>query len=133
MASDSLDTCVVVSLVLGEPMSQRDAAWEFLESGDMHHIADLTISEAVYVLEYHYKQTREQITDEFNNFFSVHNDVLNYNRSLFNLVFPYYVSHPSLSFNDCCLAFYAELSHAEPLFTFDKKLAKQHPTAKLLQ
>ena len=63
---------------------------------------------------------------------SVFDDVLNYNRGLFDLVLPYYESHPSLSFNDCMLAFYAELNHAEPLFTFDAKLAKQHPSAKKL-
>lgn len=132
MISDSLDTCVIVSLALGEPANQRDAAWELLESGDIHHVADLAISEAVYVLEYHYKQTREEIVRGLNNLFATHDDVLNYNHNLINLVFPYYTAHPSLSFNDCCLAFYAELNHAEPLFTFDKKLAKQHPTAKLL-
>ena len=133
MRNDSLDTCVLISILLGEPANQRDLAWELLETGDMHHIADLTISEAVYVLEYHYKQTREQIVNELRSFLSAHGDVIIYNRNLFDHVFPYYVAQSSLSFNDCYLAFHAELGHAEPLFTFDKKLAAKHPSAKLLQ
>lgn len=131
--NDSLDTSVILSVLIGEPAGQRDAAWELLESGSAHQIADLAISEAVYVLEYHYKQTRKEINFEFQNFFLAHGDVLNYNRALMELVFPYYVAHPALSFNDCCLAFYAELNHAEPLFTFDKKLASQHPGTKELK
>lgn len=130
--NDSLDTSVILSVLLGEPANRRDVAWGLLESGSAHQIADLAISEAVYVLEYHYKQTREEIAFEFQNFFLAHNDVLNYNRALMERVFPYYVAHPDLSFNDCCLAFYAELNHAEPLFTFDKKLDLQHPSAKEL-
>lgn len=130
--NDSLDTSVILSVLLGEPANQRDVTWGLLESGSAHQIADLAISEAVYVLEYHYKQTREEIAFEFQNFFLAHNDVLNYNRALMERVFPYYVAHPALSFNDCCLAFYAELNHAEPLFTFDKKLDLQHPSAKEL-
>lgn len=132
MASDSIDTCVLISLLLGSPIEQRDAAWELLESGDVHYIADMAISEAVYVLEYHYKQTRKEIVFGLQNLFSSHDSVLVYNHELLSLVLPYFVSHPALSFNDCCLAYYAELNHAEPLFTFDQKLARQHPSAKRL-
>ncbi len=43
-----------------------------------------------------------------------------------------YLENPKLSFNDCCLAGYAALNEAEPLWTFDKDLAKTSGTAKLL-
>ncbi len=33
---------------------------------------------------------------------------------------------------DCCLATYAELNDAKPLWTFDQKLARQAPDAKLV-
>lgn len=132
MASDSLDTCLIISAVLGEPVEQRDAVWSLLESGDMHHVSDLAISETVYVLEYHYRQTRAEIVFGLESFFKTHDDVLSYNKDLFALVFPYYAAHPALSFNDCCLAYYAEAGHAEPLFTFDQKLAKTHPSTKML-
>lgn len=102
------------------------------EPGTSRHVSDLAIAEAVYVFSEHYLQSREQIVAELELFFSRHNDVLNYNRGLFELVFPYYVAHPDLSFNDCCMAFYAELNNAEPLWTFDKRLAGQHASAKKL-
>ena len=57
---------------------------------------------------------------------------INYNKNLFDKVLPMYLEHPKMSFNDCCLAVYAELNEAEPLWTFDKALAKESGTAKLL-
>lgn len=131
--SDALDTNLIVHYIIGDVPSQRMAVAKLLaESNASHHIADLAVAEAVYVFEEHYEQERWVIVANLAKFFSVFDDVLNYNRELFDLVLPYYESHPSLSFNDCMLAFYAELNHAEPLFTFDAKLAKQHPSAKKL-
>ena len=62
------------------------------------------------------------------------NDVPERREKVLNLLytFPLYLEHPKLSFYDCCLACYAEIKHHEPLFTFDKKLAKQLPQAKAL-
>lgn len=131
--SDSLDTCTILALIIGEPVEQRDEAWSLLEDNDtVHYIADLAISEAVHVLEAHYGQSRKDIVYSLNKFLTVHDKVLSYNRDLYELVLPFYEKHPQLSFNDCCLAFYAELNHAEPLWTFDKNLAKKHASAKLL-
>lgn len=113
-------------------MSQTKAVRKLLESGSVHHISDLAISEVAYVLECHYGHTHQEVAALIGLFLKNYDEVLNYNRELFELVFPYYEEHPALSFNDCCLAFYAELGHAEPLFTFDQKLARQHPSAKML-
>jgi len=41
-------------------------------------------------------------------------------------------AHPKLSFEDCLMAEQASTSGATPLWTFDTKLAKQHPAAKLV-
>lgn len=57
---------------------------------------------------------------------------INYNVALFDQVLPMYLRCSQLSFNDCCLAGYAALNQAEPLWTFDQTLAKQSGTAKLL-
>ena len=57
---------------------------------------------------------------------------VNCNRMLFDRALMLFQSHPALSMEDCCLAVYAELNDAEPLYTFDKKLAKQSPTAQLV-
>ena len=132
--SDSLDTCAIVSLLVGEPAEQARMVGKLLEEPETtHHIADLAISETVYVLETRYSSRRSDVVSMLKLFFSNYGEALNYNRALFDLVLPYYETHPALSFNDCCLAFIAELNHAEPLFTFDSKLSKQHASAKILE
>ncbi|MBQ3348139.1 PIN domain-containing protein [Candidatus Saccharibacteria bacterium] len=130
--SDSLDTCVLVSFITGTPPEQTEAVRKLLESGDTHNIADLALSETAHVLESRYFSSHQDVAALLKLFLGRYDKVLNYNRALIELVLPYYESHPALSFNDCCLAFYAELGRAEPLFTFDAKLARQHPSAKRL-
>lgn len=99
----------------------------------IHHIADMALAETMYVLEEHYYLEREDATERLSLFLARFSDCLNYNNNLMNKVFPFYLEHPKLSFYDCCLAVYAELNNAEPLWTFDKHLAKQHPNAKRLE
>ena len=48
-------------------------------------------------------------------------------------VLPFFAEHPALSFVDCYAAFEVGRKHIGPLWTFDKKLANQHPDAKLLK
>lgn len=57
---------------------------------------------------------------------------INCNRALFETVLPLWNEHPKLSFEDCCLAVYAELNQAQPLWTFDQKLAAQAVGCKLV-
>ena len=54
------------------------------------------------------------------------------NRVMFKRALPFFTDHRKLSFEDCCLATYAELSNAEPLWTFDRKLAGQAQSARLV-
>ena len=129
----SLDTCAILSLVLGIPEDQYDAVYALLsDEGQIYYIYDVAISEAVHVLETRYDYSREKIISSLNIVLAEFDDVLEYNRTLFWLVFPYYEHHKALSFNDCMMAFYAQIGEAEPLLTFDKALAKQHPSAKLI-
>ena len=133
MLVDSLDTSVILAFILGSSPEQRDIVWNFLNDPDyIHRIPDMVIAEAVYILEDHYGLTRAQIIKNLRKFLGEYDDVLDYNHELFDLVFPFYARHPSLSFSECCMASYAELCPAEPLFTFDAKLARQHPSAKKL-
>ena len=133
MVSDSLDANLLVHFILGDDPAQRQKVLRLLSANNtIHHLSDLAISETIYVLEKIYQQTRSEISQEFSYFFETYGTSLNYNQKLFNLVFPSYVKHLSLSFNDICLAYYAELNSAEPLWTFDKKLSAQHSSAKLL-
>ena len=57
---------------------------------------------------------------------------INCNQALFEKALALFIAHANLSFEDCCLAAYAQITDAEPLWTFDKKLANQAPSAKLI-
>lgn len=133
MASNSLDTNIIVHYIVKDPPEQSIAVADFLgNTSDIYTVEDIAISETVYVLDTYYRMTRQAIIDSLNFFLTRYANVLDYNRKLTTEVFPFYLSHPKLSFNDCLLSCYAELHHAEPLFTFDKKLAAQAENAKLL-
>lgn len=125
---ESLDTNVILRLMLKDVPQQCIRLVDlFMRHGYTYHVSDLAITEAVYVMQKDY--TRDEIVAYLRNLFSM--EELRYNAVLFDQVFPMYLEHPKLSFNDCCLAAYAALNEAEPLWTFDQALAKQSPTAKL--
>lgn len=129
---DTIDTNLIVHFLLRDNKQYKSVGLLLNEPDVIHHIPDLAITEAVYVLETHYQQERKDIAYILQLFLSEFDEVLEYNRELFELAFPFWVNHSALSFNDCCMAAYAELKKAEPLFTFDKTLAKHHPSAKVL-
>ena len=128
---ESWDTNVILRLILGDNERQCYKIQDLLmRRGVDYHVADLTITEAVYVMQSVYGLSREKIADGMQRLLWF--PEIKYNRELFKRVFPMYLEYPALSFNDCCLAVYAELNEAEPLWTFDKALAKQSGTAKLV-
>lgn len=134
MASDSLDTNIIVHGIVGDPLNQRKRIWDFLNSpkASVHYVSDIAISEAVYVLYGIYQQTRAETARSLTLFFDQLDGRIKYNRTIIKIILPFWVEHPSLSFNDCYMGFEAGLTNAEPLFTLDKKLASQHPSAKLI-
>ena len=133
MLSDSLDANIIIHGIVGDPASWREKIWHFLDDSDsQHRVEDIAISETIYVLDKYYDQTRVEIAKNLTLFFCQFDDKLNYNRTIMKMILPFWVEHPSLSFNDCYLGFRAELDNAEQLFTLDKKLASQHPSAKLI-
>lgn len=128
----SLDTNLVIRmLITREHPSQSEAIARAVESCQQVHIADLAISESVFVLTNYYHLERRAVAAFFATIFS--DAAFHCNRMLFEKAFSYFVAHPALSFEDCCLAVYAELSGATPLLTFDRKLAHQLPQAELLK
>ena len=128
----SLDTSAIVRVLVDENSVERRKALRLLDQGLTFRIADITLSETVYVLEGVYKKSRAEIGDLILFFLMRYADVIEYNQILVRAVLPFYLEHPKLSFNDCYLAAMAELNGAEPLFTLDQKLANQHPSAKLI-
>ena len=129
---ESIDTNINLRAILNDVPKQSQKARTLLaRPNTIFHISDLTITETVFVLEKCYHLDRSIIAEILSIFLS--NPSISYNMPLFSNVFPFYTEHPQLSFNDCCLATYAALNQAEPLWTFDRKLATQSPTAKELQ
>ena len=128
----SLDTNIIVRLLVSDNLEACKKVLNLLDQKMSFVVSDIAISETIYVLENVYKKSREEIVDLLNFFLTRFSDKVKYNRTLTAAAFPFYLAHPKVSFNDCCLASYAEIDNAEPLMTFDKKLASQHPSAKLL-
>lgn len=128
--SESLDTNIILRLALRDVPEQCSKIQDlFMRQNVVYNVADLAVTEAVYVMQKRGGR-REQIVEALS---VVLNEFgLQYNKALFDRVFPIYLAYPKLSFNDCCLAVYATLNQAEPLWTFDKDLAKESGTAKLL-
>ena len=129
----SIDTNIVIRAIIQEPRGQYIKAYSMLsKGGSTYTVFDSVIIEAVYVFESFYEKSRLQIARDFTLFFEQFGDNLDYNKTITKMVLPFWVEHPALSFTDCYLAFQSSLTQAEPLMTFDKKLASQHPSAKLL-
>lgn len=128
---ESLDTNIILRFILGDVPEQCLKIQDLLmRQNVMYDVADLVITEAVYVMQSTYGLSREKIVDGLQKLLWF--PEINYNRNLFDQVFPMYLEHPKLSFNDCCLVVYANLNEAEPLWTFDQKLVRQMPGAKML-
>lgn len=128
---ESLDTNIILRLILKDVPAQCLKLQDLLmRQGYTYDVADLAITEAVYVMQSNYGLPREKIVDGVRRLLLFPG--VNYNQMLFEQVFPMYLRCPKLSFNDCCLAGYAMLNQAEPLWTFDKELAKESGAAKLV-
>ena len=132
MNTASLDTSVIVRILTRDNATAYKKCLKLFNQNLNLVISDFALIETVHVLESLYGKSRMEIIDLLTFFLARYDGVVEYNRPLTRSVFPFYLEHPKLSFSDCCLATMAELSGAEPLFTLDKKLASQHPSAKLL-
>lgn len=129
----SIDTNIVIHAIVQEPRDQYAKACSMLsKEGYTYTVFDSAIIEAVYVFETFYEKSRLQIARDFTLFFEQFGNNLDYNKTITKMILPFWVEHPALSFTDCYLAFQSSLIQAEPLMTFDKKLASQHPSVKLL-
>ena len=127
----SLDANVLLRLLLNDVADQHQAALNLIQSTKTQLlVADTAIIEVIFVLERHYEFSRTNITEAIEGLTLIAQ--LQCNQKLIQPALQLFVKHPSLSFEDCCLAVYAELNNAEPLWTFDRKLARQAITAKLV-
>lgn len=127
----SLDANVVLRLLLNDIPKQHEVARKLQEqTHSQFAVADTIIIEIVFALDRYYQFSRPQVAEAVDGFMKLKE--INCNRTLFEGALPLYVGCSGLSFEDCCLTIYAQLNDAEPLWTFDKKLADQAPNAKLV-
>ena len=132
--TDSLDTNVVLRYILNDIPEQKQKAIKLLSSKNTKHfLSNQALVEVFFVLEKYYNVSRDKTVDVVSFFLTRFDDVLEYDNALTRIAIPLYLEHPKLSWADCALAAEAEINHHEPLMTFDKKLAKQAPQAKLVE
>ena len=128
--TETIDTNILLRIILNDAPDQTDKAIHLLiDDSRTFIIPDVVFCEMVHILSknigYPRRQVVEEITRALSAFFN-----LSYDLHIVTDVFHDYLSHPALSFEDCYLAYYATKNSAEPLWTFDKKLAHESPTAK---
>lgn len=129
--SGSLDANVLLRLLLNDLPDQHQAVMKlFKNSSGQFAVADTAVIETVFVLERNYKFTRIAIVETIEGLMSL--TEINCNRPLITKALFAFSKNTGLSFEDCCLATYAELNDATPLWTFDQRLAKQVPSAKIV-
>jgi predicted nucleic acid-binding protein len=127
----SLDANVVLRLLLNDVPDQHAAAVALLEDAEAPFaVSDVVIIEVVFALCRYYEFSRAAAVEAIEGLVSL--TEIDCNRTLLTQALPLFADHPKLSFEDCCLAVYAKLSNAQPLWTFDKKLASQANSARLI-
>ena len=131
---DSIDTNIVLRYILNDVPEQKKLVIDFLSDRSARHcLSDQALAEIIYVLEKAYNLARDRVVGLVSFFLTRYDGVIEYNHDLTRLTIPMYVAHPKLSWTDCALVAEAETRHREPLFTFDKKLARRLPNARLLE
>lgn len=131
VSAGSLDANVLLRLLLNDIPDQHTAVEAlFQKARGQFAVADTAIIEVAFVLERHYTFSRSAIAEAVDGLMSL--TEINCNRTLFERALQLFTKNSSLSFEDCCLATYAEIDNAKPLWTFDQKLAKQASSANLV-
>lgn len=129
--SCSLDTNCLVALVVPGRDRQRKAIERVLHNYSVIRVDDQVYIELEYVLTGPASLPRAKAADAIESLLNLAE--ITCSRSLMRDVLRMYVDHPSLSFTDIYLAKKAASDDADPLLTFDKKLASQMSEAKLAQ
>lgn len=118
----SVDTNIVLRLILDDVPRQRRAAVRLLMNGADYYVDDYVLGEYEHVMARD-GYSREEIIFRIRTLLG--NPCFLWNEDIFENVFEDYLEHPKLSFNDCYLAEKAKSLAREPLWTFDRKLVAQ--------
>ena len=126
----SLDTNILMRYIWKDVPGQREKAMKLIDNKDqIFYISDMVVAEVVHNLKID-KIKRSVVVAILHELNQKKNIIIN--DFVIDTVLPYFAEHPALSFVDCYVAMEAEERGREPLWTFDRKLANQHPSAKLL-
>jgi len=126
----SLDTDLLLRLTLRDVPEQYDCVKSLIKApGARYFVSDLAIAEMVHALQHHYGFTRSQVAEVVRAVLT--DPGIEANRALLDPVLSSFVNQPALSYSDCYLAEEARLSGRVPLLTFDRDLARHHPSAQL--
>lgn len=127
---EAIDTNVLLRLMLDDDLRGTRKVVKHLMTTDADFIVDdYCLGEIEHVLKKK-DYGRELIVSEIKRVLM--NPMFIWNKELFRRVFDLYEEHPSLSFNDCYLAIKADDRTALPIWTLDRKFAKQTRQAKLI-
>jgi len=130
MIRESLDTNVLLRFLLNDVPQEYERAKRLLgREGVVYHVADMVFFEVSEVLRRYEGYSCDKIAESLRYVMCMSN--VNCNRNMLRVAIDNYEKFPKLSFADCCIAEYARLNEAEPVWTFDQKFAKQSEAAKL--
>ena len=128
MAATCLDANVLLRLILQDVPEQYERTKRLISSvPNTFFISHAALNETVFALQNHYALDREQIAAMVKWVIALPTIVGEYETVVAAL--DTYESHPQLSYTDCYLAEEAAHLAMLPLWTFDKKLSRQHPSA----
>ncbi len=127
----TLDTNLLLRLVLRDVPEQYEAVRDLVtHPGARYRVADAAITEIVHALTHHYALSRPQVAEIVRAL--VTDPCIEADKRLLDMVLTQFEAHPAMSYTDCYLAEEARATGNEPLLTFDKKVAKQHASARLV-
>ena len=127
----TLDTNLLLRLALRDVPEQYEAVRDLVtRPGARYRVTDTAINEVAHALTHHYDLSRPQVAQIVRAL--VTDPSIEANKGLISSVIEQLETHPAMSYTDCYLAEEAHATGNEPLLTFDKKLAKQHPSAQLV-
>ena len=130
MRKSSLDTNILLRLLLKDIPEQHVEARQLIESSDMTFlVSDTAIIELVFVLERYYEFSRALIKEAVEALMGI--ACISMRSVVIKEALGVYIDCPKLSFEDCFLAEEAAANNAIPLWTFDKKLASQSKHAQI--
>lgn len=126
----SLDTNLLLRWLLDDVPEQTQAVDRLFSNQKELAVSDLALVETVYVMERVMGISRPAITTAINTLIGRANILMH--RNLWTEALRYYQELPKLSITDIFLVVQAEANGSAPLLTFDRKLANQMSSAKLL-